>query len=181
MEGGFFLLHTIVFAIIMIIVGFVAMRLAGRKSISQLTIAQTVIMIAVGSTLVEPVKSANLIITTTSIFVFIIVLIILEWISFYYEGFEKWFVGKEKIIIKDGEVIRKNLKDLRMTRDILEMSLRLQGISDYSHIEIATLETNGHVAVKFKEEYERVTKKDISEVYEKLEKIEKLLNKENQI
>jgi uncharacterized membrane protein YcaP (DUF421 family) len=172
------MLHTIIFAIIMIVVGFIAMRLAGRKSISQLTIAQTVIMIAVGSILVEPVKSASIWITTTSIFVFILVLISLEWISFYFESFEKWFVGKEKIIIKDGEVIRKNLKDLRMTRDILEMSLRLQGISDYSKIEIATLETNGHVAVKLKEENESVTKKEFFEVLKKLEKIEKLLNKE---
>jgi uncharacterized membrane protein YcaP (DUF421 family) len=173
------MIHTIVYAIIMISVGFVAMRLAGRKSISQLTIAQTVIMIAVGSILVEPVKSANVMITTTSIFVFIIVLIVLEWISFYFENFEKWFVGKEKIIIKDGEVIRKNLKDLRMTRDILEMSLRLQGISDYSKIEIATLETNGHVAVKLKDEFESVSKKEFYELMNKLEKIEKLLNKEN--
>lgn len=170
-------------AIIMICVGFFAMRLAGRKSLSQMTIAQTVIMIAVGSILVEPVKSNNVFITISSILIFIVVLIVLEWVSFYWENFEKWFVGTKRIIVLDGKIIHKNLKRLRMTRDILEMSLRLKGISDYSKIEIATMESNGHIGVKLKPQYEPVEKEDFEkfrkEIFTELQKIQFIMEEKH--
>lgn len=180
--SGLIMLHSI----IMISVGFFAMRLAGRKSLSQMTIAQTVIMIAVGSILVEPVKDNSVLITISSIMIFILVLILLEWVSFYFPKFEKWFVGTKRILILDGEILHENLKKLRMTNDILEMSLRLKGIADYSKIHIATMETNGHIGIKLKDEFESVDKHEfkkfeqdifveLDNIYLKLSNIEKLL------
>ena len=177
-------------AIVMISVGFFAMRLAGRKSLSQMTIAQTVIMIAVGSILVEPVKSNSVLITISSILIFILVLILLEWISFYFPKFEKWFVGEQRVIIYDGKIINENLKRLRMTSDILEMNLRLKGIADYSKIHIATMETNGHIGIKLNDDYESVDKHEfkkfeqdifveLDNIYLKLKKIENLLERSN--
>lgn len=173
-------------AIIMICVGFFAMRLAGRKSLSQMTIAQTVIMIAVGSILVEPVKSNSVLITICSIMIFILVLILLEWISFIFPKFERWFVGEKRIIIYEGEILHENLKKLRMTKEILEMNLRLKGIADYSKIHIATMETNGHIGIKLKDNFESVDKHEfkkfeqdifveLDNIYLRLKNIEKLL------
>lgn len=153
--------QAILFAVIMIIIGFMAMRIVGRKSLSKMTIAQSVIMIAIGSILVEPVKQDKVYLTVISIFVFVIVLMLLEWLTYYSEKFEKWFIGDRKVIIKDGVILQKNIKKLRMTNDILEMTLRTKGISNFEHVKKATLEANGHIGYELKDEYKSVNRKEL--------------------
>lgn len=153
----------VLFAVIMIVIGFLAMRIVGRKSLSKMTIAQSVIMIAIGSILVEPVKQKDVTLTIISIFVFVIVLVILEWLTYYSEKFEKWFIGDRKIIIENGIVNQKNIKRLRMTNDILEMTLRTKGVSNPEHVEKATLEANGHIGYVLKEDYKTVNRKELKE------------------
>lgn len=53
-------LHFIWKAIVIVIGGVLILRLAGRKSISQLTVAQTVMMVAVGSLIIQPVGDRNI-------------------------------------------------------------------------------------------------------------------------
>lgn len=151
----------VLFACIMIVIGFIAMRFVGRKSLSKMTIAQSVIMIAIGSILVEPVKQKDVVLTTISIFVFVVVLILLEWLTYYSEKFEKWFIGDRKVIIEDGIINQKNIKKLRMTNDILEMTLRTKGISNPEHVKKATLEANGHIGYELKDEYKTMNKKEL--------------------
>ena len=160
--------RSILFAVIMILVGFVAMRVVGRKSLSKMTIAQSVIMIAIGSILVEPVKQDKVSLTIISIFIFVIVLVLLEWLTYYSEKFEKWFIGDRKIIIEDGKVNQKNIKKLRMTNDILEMTLRTKGISNFETIKLATLEANGHIGYELKDEYKGISKREFNEMSEKI-------------
>ena len=160
--------RSILFAVIMILVGFVAMRVVGRKSLSKMTIAQSVIMIAIGSILVEPVKQDKVSLTIISIFIFVIVLVLLEWLTYYSEKFEKWFIGDRKIIIENGKVNQKNIKKLRMTNDILEMTLRTKGISNFETIKLATLEANGHIGYELKDEYKGISKREFNEMSEKI-------------
>jgi uncharacterized membrane protein YcaP (DUF421 family) len=98
----------------------------------------------------------------------VIVLILLEWLTYYSEKFEKWFIGDRKIIIKDGKINQKNIKKLRMTNDILEMTLRTKGISNFETIKLATLEANGHIGYELKDEYKGISKKEFNEMSEKI-------------
>jgi uncharacterized membrane protein YcaP (DUF421 family) len=152
---------SVLFACIMIVIGFIAMRFVGRKSLSKMTIAQSVIMIAIGSILVEPVKQDDVMLTIISISVFVIVLLLLEWLTYYSEKFEKWFIGDRKVIIENGVINQKNIKKLRMTNDILEMTLRTKGISNFEHVKRATLEANGHIGYEMKDEYKSVNRKEL--------------------
>lgn len=161
-ERGFFLLDfflnkMITEAIVMILIGIIALRMAGRKSLSQMTISQAVIMIAIGSILVEPVKEEGVIITALSIFLFVLVLYCLEMLSLKFPFFEKLVVGKSRIVIENGIVIKKNLKRLRMTTGQLEMILRQNKISEVSDVEIATLEANGQLAYEMFEDAKTLT------------------------
>ncbi|SER21889.1 hypothetical protein [Piscibacillus halophilus] len=47
-------------AVLIVLVGTMLLRIAGRKTISQMTLAETVIMIAIGSLLIQPVSGNNL-------------------------------------------------------------------------------------------------------------------------
>lgn len=48
------------------IIGTLILRLGGRKSISQMTISQTIVMIGLGSLLVQPVANKGLFVTEVS-------------------------------------------------------------------------------------------------------------------
>jgi uncharacterized membrane protein YcaP (DUF421 family) len=144
-------------AILMITVGFIALRLVGRKSLSKMTISQAVIMIAVGSILVEPVKRDAVSITITSIFLFVLVLLLLEFLVLKIPIFERFLVGKPLEVILDGKMIRENMQKLRLTKDQLDMLLRENGVSDINDVKIATLETNGNLTVTEKEKEKALT------------------------
>ncbi|MBR3118639.1 MAG: DUF421 domain-containing protein, partial [Oceanobacillus sp.] len=47
-------------AIIIIVGGTFLLRIAGRKSISQMTLTQTVIMIGIGSLLIQPIAGEDI-------------------------------------------------------------------------------------------------------------------------
>ncbi|HLS07394.1 MAG TPA: DUF421 domain-containing protein, partial [Bacillota bacterium] len=50
-------------AILIIIGGTFLLRLAGRKTISQMTLAETILMISIGTLLIQPVTGKNIWVT----------------------------------------------------------------------------------------------------------------------
>lgn len=46
-------------SVVLVIAGMVLLRIAGRKSISQMSVATTVIMISIGTTIVQPIAKSN--------------------------------------------------------------------------------------------------------------------------
>ncbi len=81
-------LHFIWKAIVVVIGGVLILRLAGRKSISQLTVAQTVMMIAVGSLIIQPVGDRNIWITMIITFLMVSTLLFIEYIVLRSDGLE---------------------------------------------------------------------------------------------
>jgi uncharacterized membrane protein YcaP (DUF421 family) len=128
---------------LLILVGILLLRISGRKSISQMTLAQTVVMISIGTIIVQPIVEKSVMKAMIGAAIFVISIVILEFLQLKFNGFEKFITGKSKIVIENGELNIKNLKKLRLTVDQLEMRLRNQGISKIEDVKMATLEPNG--------------------------------------
>lgn len=123
--------------------GFFLVRFVGRKSVSQITLSTTIVMIAVGAIMVQPIVVDTLPRTLIAVAVFILTLIIVEYLQLKSKFFAKLFHGKAKIVISNGQLQEANLKKLRMTKDKLEMQIRQSGISDIRTIKTGTIEANG--------------------------------------
>ncbi|MBS8263784.1 DUF421 domain-containing protein [Mesobacillus boroniphilus] len=137
------------------------MRLAGRKSISQLTVAQTVMMIAVGSLIIQPVSERNIWITMVITFLMVTTLIFIEYIVLKYDALETFIYGKSLLVVENGQLNESNLKKLRLTVDMLEVRLRQQSIQNFSDLKWATIESNGQLGYMLKPEKQYATKEDI--------------------
>jgi uncharacterized membrane protein YcaP (DUF421 family) len=111
-------------AIVIIVGGVLILRLAGRKSISQLTVAQTVLMIAIGSLIIQPLGDKNIWITMLITLVLVVTLIAIEYIVVKSDVLEGFFYGRSVIVINDGIIKDHTLKKLRLTVDMLELRLR---------------------------------------------------------
>ena len=142
---------------LLVISGIILLRIAGRKSISQMTLAQTVIMISIGSIIIQPIIETSVIRTITATVIFILTLIIIEWTQVKFNFMEKFITGKSKILIDDGNIQTDQLKKHRLTVDQLEMFIRQQGISKLSDIKTATLEPNGKLGYELKEDAKPLT------------------------
>ncbi|WP_338084034.1 hypothetical protein [Bacillus amyloliquefaciens] len=97
-------------SVIMIAVGTFLLRIAGRKSISQLSVTQTVIMISIGSIIIQPFIEHNLWETIFAAAIFIAVLILMEYLEIKSSFFEFLFSGKTVAVARNGKIIPENLK-----------------------------------------------------------------------
>ncbi|RXI98602.1 DUF421 domain-containing protein [Anaerobacillus alkaliphilus] len=132
-------------SILLVLVGFLFLRVSGRKSIAQMTVTTTVIMISIGSIIVQPIIEDSVTKTIISIGIFIGVLIIVEYLQVHFNGLEKLFTGKAKSVIENGQINLENLRKMRLTIDKIEMQLRQNGVSNISDVKNATIEANGQL------------------------------------
>lgn len=144
--------------------GTILLRMAGRKSIAQMTLAQTVVMIAIGSLLIQPVAGKNIWVTFGVGAILVLTLITMEYLQVKSDTFEKFITGRSVTIIENGQLIEKNLKKLRLTVDQLEIQLRQVNVAKLSDVQWATLEPNGRMGYMLKEKSQYATKEDIQKV-----------------
>ena len=137
---------------VMIMAGILLLRVAGRKSISQMTLAQTVVMISLGTIIVQPIVQRSMTKAIGGAAIFVATILILEYLELKFNFFEKFITGKSKVVIENGQLNVKTLKKLRLTVDQLEMRLRNQGISKMEDIKFATIEANGLLGYELKDE-----------------------------
>ena len=162
-------------AILIVLAGTLLLRVAGRKSISQMTLAQTVIMIGIGSLLIQPVAGQNIWTTIGVGLILVLTLIVIEYLQVKSDRVEQFITGKSKILIEDGVINEKNFKKLRLTVDQLEMKLRQQGVSQLSDVKWATLEPNGQVGVELMPSAKPVTMKEFSQLQAEVKRLINLL------
>ncbi|SDJ06271.1 DUF421 domain-containing protein [Natribacillus halophilus] len=151
-------------SIVMVISGVLLLRIAGRKSISQMTMAQTVVMISIGSIIIEPIVETSVWEAIIGAGIFIIALITMEYVQIKFNFLEKLITGKSKVVIENGVPHTENLKKLRYTVDQLEIQLRQQGITSFSDVQKATLEPNGQLGYELVPDARPLTVKDFKQL-----------------
>jgi uncharacterized membrane protein YcaP (DUF421 family) len=158
-------------SILIIVVGILLIRFSGRRSISQMTISQTVIMISIGTLLIQPIANKSVWTTFFLAAILVITLIIIEFIQTKWDFTETFFTGKSKIIIENGKLKEKNLYKMRLTVDKLEMRLRQNGIEKISDVQWATLEPSGQLGYSLVEKKKFATKEDIEKIQNTLDTV----------
>lgn len=133
---------------VMVISGFMLLRLSGRKSIAQMTIPTTVVVISIGNIIVQPIIEDSKLNTVMAIAVFMVVLIFVEYLQMKFNSVEKLITGTSAIVIKDGELQLANMKKYRLTVDKLEAELRQNNVTDYKDVKVALLEPNGRIGLE---------------------------------
>lgn len=132
-------IHWIWQTILIFYIGRFILRLGGRKSISQMTITQVIVMIGLGSLLIQPITGKGLTVTFIASLIIVVLMILTEYLEMKFDTIETISTGKSKIVIENGKPNIKNLKKLRMSIDRLEARLRQAGISSIKDVQYATI------------------------------------------
>jgi uncharacterized membrane protein YcaP (DUF421 family) len=104
-------------AILIFVVGTLILRISGRRSIAQMTMPQTVIMIGLGTLIIQPITGGGLWRTFGVAVLLVLTLIATEYIQFKSDGLETLISGKAVTVIENGQLNEKNLRKLRLTVD----------------------------------------------------------------
>ncbi|WP_202080082.1 DUF421 domain-containing protein [Caldalkalibacillus salinus] len=144
-------------SIVLVLTGFILLRFAGRKSISQMTVATTVIMISIGSIIIQPIIEKSVLRTMGATAIFILILILVEYFEMKFNGLEKMLTGKSKVVIENGQLNVDTLRQLRLTVDKLEMQLRSKGITNLSQVKTVTIEANGQIGYELNDDEKPLT------------------------
>jgi len=98
--------------------------------------------------------------------IFVLAILVLEYLQLKFNGFEKFLTGKSKIVINNGQLDTKQLKKLRLTADQLEMRLQNAGISTIKDVKTATIEPNGQLGYELQEDAKPLTVGDFKQLME---------------
>lgn len=147
----------------------ILLRIAGKKTLGQMTPEGVVIMVALGTLLVHPLKSTNTVISIYGGILLILGLIGVYFIEYYFPKTKSFIMGEPYILIRDGRILEANLKKARMTQDELKMRLRIRSVNEISIIKIAILEISGDISIELRNEYKNPTREEIDEIRKTLD------------
>lgn len=158
-------------AALIIVVGTFLLRIAGRKTISQMTLAQTVLMISIGTLIIQPVTSQSVWVSFAVGAVLVLTLMAMEYGQLKIDGLEKLITGKSKVVIENGILKENEMATLRLTVDQLEMYLRQKNITSIHDVQMATIEPSGELGFTLKQASQPATKKDIQQLQQSIQQL----------
>ena len=151
-----FLLEVVVRTLVMFFVLIFTLRLTGKRGVKQLSIFETVLIIALGSAAGDPMfyEDVGLL---PAILVFAVVISLyrtVTWLTGKSKRFEDFIEGKTECLVLDGQFAIHAFEKQDLAQDEFFAELRLKSVEHLGQIRYAFLETSGEVSVFFFDETE---------------------------
>ncbi|MFB5189102.1 DUF421 domain-containing protein [Alicyclobacillus fastidiosus] len=148
-------------SLVSFIVLFILARIMGKRQVAQLNFFDYIVGITIGniaaSWSLDEVKSIHAI---ASLLVWTIVPLIVAFVQRKSYRGRILLDGKQQTLVKNGQILERNLKKSNLNIEELMLLLRQKDIFKLSDVEFAVLETNGSLSAMKKTELQPVTPKD---------------------
>lgn len=151
-----FLLEVIFRSTVMFTILLLTLKLAGKRGVKQLSIFETVIIIALGSAAGDPMFYEDVGIVPAAI-VFMVIIILyraVTWLTGKSKKFEEFIEGKTECLIQDGKFSISTFKKETLAQDEFFSELRVRSIEHLGQLKHAFIEPSGEVSVFFYEDKE---------------------------
>ena len=150
-------------AVILYILLIFTVRLMGKRQIGELQPSELAITILISNIATLPVEDTGMPLLTGIILILTLASldVIMSWLGIKSRAVRRFTCGKPVIIINDGKIDQKKMREIRFTVDDLVASLRGQGIFDIGEVQFAVVETTGTLSVYQKFSGRNVTNEDM--------------------
>lgn len=157
------MLTTIIRTTVLYLAVVISVRLMGKRQIGELQPTELVITILLSEIAAIPIQNNTIPLINSLVPLMLLVgfEILSSVIGIKSVRFRKVTDGNPFIIIKNGVIDQKKLKQLRLSTDDVLSALRQKEVFDLSEVEFAVMETNGAVSVLLKAQSRTVTVKDL--------------------
>jgi uncharacterized membrane protein YcaP (DUF421 family) len=76
----------------------------------------------------------------------------LDWAAFHFPGIRRFIEPPPLPLVRDGQLLRRNLQHEQITQEELMSQLRMQGIDDLAKVKISYIEPDGRISFVTDEE-----------------------------
>lgn len=155
---------TVVRTFILYFLLILAIRVMGKRQIGDMQPGELVITILISEIAAVPIQDLTQPVMTGVVAVLTLVFleITVSVLTMKFLPLRRFFYGDSAIIIKDGVLDQKKLKQLRVTGPDLIEVLRNQEVFDINDVAYAILETNGKLSVLLKPDRQNATVADLN-------------------
>lgn len=137
-----------------------AIRLFGKKELTQLSVVDLVFILLISNSLQAAMVGNDL--TLTGGLVAASSLFVVNWIlkNLIYKSkrISETIQGSPIMLVYQGKVFQKHLEKAQISRDELEAAIREHGVKDIAAVDLAILEVDGNISV-LSSNFSRKTKK----------------------
>lgn len=141
----------------------ILVRFMGKRTLAQLSPFDLIVIIIMGSAIAIPLEDDKISVSNGVIPVIIMSLLnyLLSILITKNRKIENALQGTSTVLVKNGEVLLKNMKKERITMADLMILLREKEITNINEIQEASIEPNGKMSVLKKKQMQTVTPKDL--------------------
>ena len=158
------MISTVIRTIILYLAVTLAIRLMGKRQIGDMQPNELVVTLLISEIAAIPLQDSDqpVIIGVIAIFVLVFLEIVISILSLKSFFIRKLLNGKSVVIIKNGVIDQRAMRDVRMTVvDLIEL-LRNKDVFKISDVAFAVLEVNGNLSVLLKKDAQTVTINDMN-------------------
>ncbi len=136
-----------------------SIRLMGKRQIGELQPSELVITILVSNIATLPIEDINIPLATGMIPIISLVCfdVIMSVVTLKSKRIRRVVSGKPRIVVFNGVVDQKALKQLRYSVDDMMEGFREQGVFDIKEVQYAIVETTGRINILQKKDYQPLT------------------------
>jgi uncharacterized membrane protein YcaP (DUF421 family) len=135
-------------ALVIFILVFVVMRIAGRRELSSLEPFDLIIIVVIGDLVQQGVTQGDYSVTGAALAVstFALLTVLLSWLSYRFVRLRPVLDGRPVVLVEDGKPLEGNLRRERITVEELAAQARLNQIESLDRVRWAVLETSGAIS-----------------------------------
>ncbi len=157
------IVQWIIRAVVAFLVLLIAAKFLGQRAISQLRLLDFIMAIILGNILAHPLSDQHLGMTgsiTTTLVLVVMYLLSLE-LTLKFRKLDKLLSPPPLPIIRNGEIIYKNMAKAKITLDFLLSEIRAEKVDDIKKIAIALWEPGGKISIFLDSAYQTLTPNDM--------------------
>jgi uncharacterized membrane protein YcaP (DUF421 family) len=134
---------TVIFVALYLLV-----RLMGKRELGQMTPFELIVLVVIGDLIQQGVTQNDFSLTGAVIAISTIAFwaLVFSWASYLWPRAERILEGEPRVVVRDGELVKGNLRRNRLTLGEIESEMRLAGIARMSDVAWAILEPRGKIS-----------------------------------
>lgn len=143
-------MEAIIRAAIIYVFLLVVFRVSGRRTLSEMTMFDFILLMIVSETVQEALIGDDRSLTNAALVIFTLVSvnIALSLLKLYVPVAEKWLDGRPFLIVERGQCLQDRMHKARVDRDdVMEAARKSHGLERLDQIKYAVLERDGQISV----------------------------------
>ncbi|MEP6909457.1 MAG: YetF domain-containing protein [Actinomycetota bacterium] len=123
-------------------------RIVGRRELSSLEPFDVILLVVMGDLIQQGVTQADDSVTgiTIAVGVFALMAVATSYASFRFKRLRPVLDGEPVILLQDGKLIERNVRNERLTEEEIAQEARLQQIASLDKVAWAVLESSGKIS-----------------------------------